>query len=209
MSDPIIQGSDAWKQLRLGRVTASRIADLMAKTKSGPSASRANYAAQLVCERLTGTVEESYSSAAMQRGSEVEAEAREFYEFSTDQNLEQVGFVQHPTIEMAGASPDVLVGEVGLAEFKCPNSATHIETLMGQAPPRKYLYQVQWQLSCTRRLWCDWVSYDPRLPADMKKFQVRIQRDDTLIKELEAEVVTFLAEVDAKISALTALYRGS
>lgn len=193
----------------MGHVTASRIADLMARVKSGPSASRANYAAQLVCERLTGAVEESYSSAAMQRGSEVEAEAREFYEFATEQELALVGFVNHPTIEMAGASPDVLVGADGLAEFKCPNSATHIETLLGQAPPRKYIYQVQWQLSCTGRQWCDWCSYDPRLGPELKKFQTRIRRDEALIKELESEVVIFLSEVDAKIAALNSLYRSA
>lgn len=203
----IEQRTDAWFAARLGKATASRIADVIAKTKSGYSTSRANYAAQLVCERLTNTVAESYSNAAMQWGTEKEPEALALYEFSTDAALTVVGFIDHPTIPMSGASPDGLVGDNGLIEVKCPNTATHLETLLGQSAPGKYVTQMQWQMACTGREWCDFVSYDPRLPSDMRLFIQRVDRDGAFIRELEAEVSAFLAEVSAKIGQLTALYR--
>src|SRR4051812_47586094 len=126
----IVQGSDAWFQARLGRVTASRVADVIAKTKSGSSAQRANYAAQLIAERLTGRVAESYSNAAMAHGTEYEPEARSAYEFFHSASVTEIGFVPHPTIEQAGCSPDGLIGLDGLLEIKCPNSATHLDTLL-------------------------------------------------------------------------------
>lgn len=203
----IIQRSPEWFQARLGKATASRIADVVAKTKSGYSTSRANYAAQLVCERLTGLQGESYVNAAMQWGTDKEPEALALYEFQHDALLSAVGFVDHPRIGMSGASPDGLVGEDGLVEVKCPITATHIDTLLGQAVPAKYHTQIQWQLSCTDRQWCDFVSYDPRLPSDMRLFVQRIQRDGALIAELEREVQTFLAEVDETIARLQGLHR--
>lgn len=201
------QGSDAWLQERCGKVTASRIADLMAIRRDGkPSADRANYRAQLVCERLTGCVQASYTNAAMIHGTETEPEARRAYEFYRDRDVQQVGFVPHPSIAMAGASPDGLVGEDGLLELKCPNSATHIETLTGGTIPDKYVKQMQFQMACTGRQWCDFASYDNRLPEAMRLFVHRVMRDDKLIAEIEAEVVKFLAEIAATIDELQNRY---
>jgi putative phage-type endonuclease len=200
------QGSPEWFAMRCGKVTASRVADIIARTKSGPSASRANYMAQLVAERLTGTVAESYSSAAMDWGSAMESDARTAYEFVCGSNVEAVGFVEHPRISMSGASPDGLVGISGLIEIKCPNTATHIETLIGKTVPAKYVAQMQWQLACTGRAWCDFVSYDPRMPENMQLFVERVARDEKFIAELESEVEGFLFEVASAVGQLTRIY---
>ena len=200
------QGSSEWLDYRLGRATASRIADLMAKTKSGPSASRKNYMAQLVCERLTGAREDGFKSAAMVHGTDTEPQARSAYEFMTDLTVTQVGFIDHPRIDMAGASPDGLVGDDGMLEIKCPASATHIDTLLNGKIDGKYLKQMAFQLACAGREWCDFVSYDPRLPAEMQLFVKRIPRDPALIVEIETEVSAFLAEVDETVAALRARY---
>lgn len=205
MSD-IIQGTAEWHAVRLGKVTASRVADVVAKTQKGWGASRANYAAQLIAERLTGVVGESYTNAAMVHGTETEPEARRAYEFYQDIDVEQIAFVEHPSIGLTGASPDGLVGTDGLVEIKCPNTATHIDTLLAQKVPAKYITQMQWQMACTGREWCDFVSYDPRMPEAMRMFIKRIDRDPVLIKELEMEVAVFLHEVMLKVDNLTALY---
>jgi putative phage-type endonuclease len=200
------QGSPEWFAVRCGKVTASRIADIIAKTKSGPSASRANYAAQLIAERLTNTVAESYSNAAMEWGSAMEPEARTAYEFLHNSAVTLIGFVEHPTLAFAGASPDGLVGDDGLVEIKCPNTATHIDTLIAKTVPNKYVPQMQWQMACTGRAWCDFVSYDPRLPESMRLFVKRVPRDPATITELESEVTGFLFEVASAVSQLTRLY---
>lgn len=205
MSD-IIQGSDEWKALRLGKVTASRVADVVAKTKSGYSASRANYAAQLIAERLTGTPAESYTNAAMQHGTETEPEARAAYEFYQGVTVQEIAFVPHPKIDQAGCSPDGLVDDDGLVEIKCPNTATHLETLLGQAVPSKYEAQMQFQMACTGRQWCDFVSYDPRMPENMRLFIKRVGRNDNRISELETEIAAFLLEMAVKLSQLNSLY---
>ena len=204
--DQIVQGSVEWKQLRLGRVTASRVSDIVAKTKSGYSASRANYAAQLIAERLTGTPAESFTNAAMQHGTETEPEARDAYCFYQGVTVEQVAFVPHQKIDQAGCSPDGLVCDDGLVEIKCPQTATHLETLLGQAVPAKYETQMQFQMACTGRQWCDFVSYDPRMPENMRLFVKRVPRDDKRIAELEAEIASFLLELAVKLSQLTSLY---
>lgn len=200
------QGSPEWLQERCGKVTASRIADLMAKTKSGWSASRANYASQLICERLTGCVAPSFTNAAMIHGTETEPEARRAYEFFVDRDVQQVGFVPHPTINMAGASPDGLVGDDGLLELKCPNSATHIETLLLGQIPDKYVKQMQFQMACTGRQWCDFASYDNRLPERMRLYVQRVKRDAALVGEIEADVTAFLKEIDETVEQLRARY---
>lgn len=203
----IIQGSPEWFAIRLGKATGSRIADVIAKPKSGgPSAMRANYRAQLVCERLTGVVQETYKSAAMERGNDVEPKARDAYAFYRGSDVQEVGFVPHPTIGMTGASPDGLVGDYGLVQFKCPNSAAHIESLRGGSIPGAYMTQMMWEMACTNRSWCEWVSYDDRLPESMCLFVKRIERDNNRIAELEAEVIKFLAEVDAAVAELRAIY---
>jgi putative phage-type endonuclease len=205
--DEIIQGSPEWHALRCGKVTASRVADVMAKTTKGWGASRINYAAELIAERLTGTAAEGFTNAAMQWGTDQEPNARMAYEFMQDVTVEQVAFVVHPLIEDAGASPDGLVGESGLVEIKCPNTATHIDTLIRQEIPSKYITQMMWQMACTGRQWCDFVSYDPRLPESMQLFVKRVERDNALIDELETAVAVFLdTEVFAKVGALRKIY---
>lgn len=203
-----LQRTEDWYAARLGKVTASRVADVIAKTKTGYSASRANYMAELICERLTGAKGESYQNAAMVWGTETEPKARAAYEAETGFLVEGVGFVPHPTITMSGASPDGLVGEEGGVEIKCPNTATHIDTILSEAIPGKYITQMQWQMACAGRKWCDFISYDPRVPEKMQLWIKRVERDDKLIDELEKEVFNFLEELETKIDALKEKYDG-
>jgi putative phage-type endonuclease len=205
----IIQGSDAWFAQRLGKVTASRISDIIAKIKTGVSASRGNYLAQLVAERLTGQTADSFKSGAMQHGTETEPQARMAYEAETGLMVSEVAMIEHPTIAMSGASPDGLVGEDGLVEIKCPNTSTHIATLLADKAPSGYIPQMQWQMACTGRQWVDFVSFDPRMPEDMQLFIKRVPRDNALIAEYEAEVVKFLAEVQDTVDKLVALRRSA
>jgi putative phage-type endonuclease len=205
MIEMMDQGTEEWFTIRIGKVTASRVADVIAKTKTGYSASRDNYMAQLVCERLTGQKGESFTNAAMQHGTETEPLARAAYEALKDVLVDEVGFVPHPSIDMAGASPDGLVGTDGLLEIKCPNTATHIETLMSKTVPGKYNTQMQFQMACTGRQWCDFVSFDNRLPEQFQLFVKRVPRDDEFIKQMEDEVVKFLNELDIKIAQLMEL----
>jgi putative phage-type endonuclease len=201
------QGTEEWFAARLGKATASRIADIMATTKTGPGAARKNYAAELVAERLTGVPAEKFTNAAMAWGTDREPQARATYTLVTGRVVEEIGFVDHPAIAMSGASPDGLVGAEGLVEIKCPNTATHIETLLGGKPDGKYVKQMMWQMACTGRQWCEFLSFDPRLPDDMQLFIQRVQRDEAMIAEIEGAVRDFLAEVDATVAALTERYR--
>lgn len=203
----ILQSDPAWATARLGHVTASRIADMLAKTKQGWGASRANYAAELVAERLTGAASGGFTNAAMQWGIDTEPQARAAYEFRNDVSCGQAGFILHPSIEWAGASPDGFVSDDGLVEFKCPNTATHIDTLLGGTIPEKYRLQMLWQMAVSGREWCDFVSFDPRLPEDMRFFCRRQERDSARIAEIEKEVRAFLVEIDATIEALHARVR--
>ena len=198
----IEQGTEEWFAIRCGKVTASRIADIIATTKSGYSASRANYEAQLICEILTGKPAESFTNAAMAWGTETEPLARAQYELKTGNMVNQIGFVVHPKIEQAGASPDGLVDNDGLIEIKCPNTSTHLDTLLSQKVPSKYIIQMTWQMLCTGRKWCDFVSYDPRLPDNLQLFIQRIELDEDYAKKLQNEVVMFLVEVNEKIEKL-------
>lgn len=195
------QRSPDWFKARLGKVTASRVADVVAKTKSGVSASRTNYLAQLICERLTETVAEGYTSVEMQWGTDQEPYARAAYSAKVGELVEEVGFIDHPTISGAGASPDGLVAE-GLVEIKCANTSTALDWILSGKPPTKYITQMQWQMACTNRPWCDFVSYDPRLPENLRLLVIRVDRDDDRIKELEQEVKEFLQELDDKVNKL-------
>ena len=194
------QRSEEWFKARLGKVTASRVADILAKIKSGESASRRNYKIQLVSERLTGEKQETYINQAMQDGIDREFYARERYVQQFGE-VEEVGFIQHPTLE-AGASPDGMVGEDGIIEIKCPMGTTHTETLMSQDVPSKYMPQIQFQLLCTGRKWCDFVSYNPMFPEHLQVFVKRVEADQDYQKELEVEVKQFLSEVDDVINRL-------
>jgi hypothetical protein len=200
----IEQGTDAWKMLRLGKVTASRIKDIVATTKSGYSTSRDKYMTQLLLERITNTVAESYSNDAMTWGTEQEPYARANYESKMGVLVDQVAFVDHPTIPMSGASPDGLVNDDGLVELKAPMSHTHLESLLGGID-NQYLAQVQWQMAVTNRSWTDLCSYDPRFPEHLRLIVKRINRDDAYIANLEKEVVKFLAELDDKVNKLNEL----
>ena len=201
----IEQRTEEWFAARLGKVTASRVADLVGKTKTGYSATRDNYMAQLVVERLTQTKAEAYTNAAMQWGTDQEPFARAAYEAAQGVMVEEVGFVLHPSIEWAGASPDGLVGDDGLVEIKCPNTATMIETLLSQKVPGKYFIQMQFQLACTGRKWCDYVAFDPRMPAKAQMFVRRVDRDDEYIAHLEEEIAKFLVEVESQVKKLNAI----
>lgn len=205
MSEIIVQGSDEWRRARAGNVGASQIADLMAKTKSGWGASRANLMARIIAERLTGEPQENYVNDGMRWGIECEPAARSAYSLLRDVDVVEVGLVRHPTIEGAHASPDGLVGEDGLVEIKCPNTATHIHTLLSGSVDDRYIKQMQFQMACTGRSWCDFASFDPRMPGDMQLSVHRVQRDPELISEIEDAVRLFLMEVNAKLRKLTAL----
>lgn len=207
--DEIVQGSPEWIAIRLGRATGSRISDVLAQGKNGaPSASRANYRAQLVAERLTGVMVEGYTSEAMERGKEVEADARAAYAFRTGHAVLEASFYQHPRIDLSGASPDGLVGDDGVVEFKCPNTATHIDTLRGAIIPKSYRDQMLWEMACTGRTWCDFVSFDPRLPESMCLAVRRVTLDVERLMEVENEVRIFLAEVDETVADLRQRYEG-
>lgn len=195
------QRTDDWFAARLGKVTASRVADVIAKTKTGYGAGRANYMADLVVERLTGQKASSFTNAAMEWGTEQEPNAKAAYAAKTGILVEDVGFIDHPTVAMSGASPDGLA-EDGLVEIKCPNTATHLEYIFDGKPPQKYVTQMQWQMACAGKPWCDFVSYDPRLPERLQLLVVRVPRDDDYIKMLEQEVTTFLQELDDKLNKL-------
>jgi putative phage-type endonuclease len=204
----IEQRTDEWFQQRLGKVTASRISDVIAKTKTGVSTSRQNYLVQLVSERLTGKKGDSFVNQAMLDGIERENAARAIYMLNRDVSVTEVGFFDHPVIKNSGASPDGAVNAeekgkyAGLIEIKCPIETTHTNTLMSKSVPSKYIPQMQWQLACTGAKWVDFVSYNPNFPMELQLFVARVDRDDTYIGELEAEVIKFLDEVEQTIIKL-------
>jgi len=151
---------------------------------------------------MTNEFQGSYTNSAMTHGVENETYARAAYEAKTGNMVDQVGAIDHPTIPMSAASPDGLVGDDGCLEIKCPNTATHIDTVLGEEPAKKYFDQMQWQMRCADRSWCDFVSFDPRMPSHLQLFIKRIERNDLYIAELEKEVIQFLAEVDDKVKKL-------
>ena len=199
----IIQRSPEWFAARCGSLGASQLADALAKTKSGWGASRANLRAKLVVERLTGQQEDGFTSAARQWGVEKEEEARIAYSFLTGRNVVEVGLYKHPTIIGTHASPDGLVDDDGCIEIKCPNSSTHIEMLKTNQVAHKYILQMQWQMACADRQWCDFVSFDPRMPEHLMMYVQRIERDNEMLATLESEVRAFLAEVEEDVKALS------
>ena len=196
------QGSEEWFAARLGRVTASRVADVMVKTKSGYGAGRANYMMELLCQRLTGKREDSYTNASMQRGTDLEPIARGRYEIENDVLVDEIGIVNHPTIENFAASPDGLVGDEGLLEIKCPNTATHVKFLQSGKIPLNYQTQMTVQMLCTERNWCDFVSYDDRLPEHLEYRCVRFELNADRAKEITTQVEIFLKELDELIEKL-------
>ena len=199
----IEQGSEAWKLLRLGKVSASRMAELLAKVKSGaPASSRAKYMAQLLCERMTGEPTEFFTSQAMQRGTEIEPIARAAYEAENLTSVEQVAWVEHPTIPFSGCSPDGLVGEHGLVEIKCKEIHNHLDSILNDRIDPDHQAQMFWQMCCTGRKWCDYVCFDDRAPEGLQLFIKRLHRDEEKIKNMEDEVRTFLKDLENMIQKL-------
>ena len=196
------QGTAEWHQLRLGKVTASRAADILARTKTGPSASRQNYLIELALQRTTGIIQESYSNAAMEWGTQTEPQARVAYEVRTNNFVDQLAFVDHPSIDWFGCSPDGLVSDRGLVEIKCPNSTTHWEYFKFNRPPQKYVIQMQAQMAVTNRDWCDFISFDPRMPERSQLLIVRVDRDDAFIAEMEEQIKQFLSEVEVEVNLM-------
>jgi hypothetical protein len=183
---------------RLGKLTASRISEAIAKTKSGWGASRANLMAELIAERLTGAQAQRFVSKEMLWGIETEPQARAAYEFYRDAKVDAMGFVPHPLVGMSGASPDGGVGEDGLIEIKCPNTATHIDYLLNDTVDKKYVDQMYWQMACTRRRWCDFVSFDPRMPPALQMRVTRFLWEDEIVTRLEVDATNFLSELAEK-----------
>lgn len=206
MSDETEQRTDAWFAARLGKATASRMGDLLARTKTGYGASRAAYMGQLITERLAGVKSATFQSASMRRGTELEPQARAAYSFLRGVEVEEVGFVPHPTIADSGASPDGLIGKDGLIEIKVPEIHNHVETLLGEPIASKYVSQMHFQMACTGRAYCDFVSFCPEMPSGMDLFVERVKRNDVFIAGMELEIRKFLAELDAKVAALRARY---
>lgn len=198
------QGTEGWHQERLGKVTASKISDVMMKPTT---AGYQNYRAQLICERLTGQPTETFTSAAMQHGTETESQARAMYEMETGFDVQEVGFIQHPKLEMSGASPDGLIAKDGLVEIKCPQPAKHLKNLTGAKIDRGYLLQMQWQMVCTERKWCDFVSFCPMLPIEMQIHIQRVDLDAELAEGITSAVTVFLADVDKAVLDLEQRYR--
>lgn len=196
------QRTDDWFAQRLAKVTASRISDVVAKTKTGYSTSRENYMADLIVERLTGQRASSYTNAAMEWGTATEPAARAAYSARSGELVEEVGFIDHPHIPMSGASPDGVVGD-GLLEIKCPfQTAVHLDTILSGDVPAKHLPQLAWQMACTGAKWVDFVSFDPRCPEGLRLFVQRVKRDEQYINLLETEVRKFLLEMETKLAAL-------
>lgn len=195
------QGTPEWLQMRMGIVTGSRVADVMAKLsrKEGEAQCRKNYKAELVSEILTGRASDHYVSPAMQWGIDNEIFARNAYEVEVAE-VERVGFALHPTITRFGSSPDGLVGTDGLVEFKCPNTATHLDYIIAGEVPSEYHWQMLAEMACAERKWCDFVSYDPRLPKKLQVFVRRFERDDARIAAMELEVSRFLGELDELVA---------
>lgn len=197
------QESQDWMLARAGKFTASRAADLMARTKSGPGAARANLIATLVAERITGQTVEGYRNAAMERGIELEAEARDAYSFQAGVAVEEVGFIVCDWLPNTGCSPDGLVGTGGLVEIKCPSAmGKHLDALLNGAHAKEYFWQLQHQLMVTGRTWVEAVSYDPRWPEHLQLAVSCVYLDEAAIDDLAAEIRKADAEVEAKVAKL-------
>lgn len=200
----VVQGSDAWFAMRRGKVTASRVSDIMARTKSGFAASRENYKSELVLEILTGTTATGFVSEAMKWGTEKEPEARAAYAQTIFEPVTEISFVDHPLLSGAGCSPDGLVGDDGLVEIKCPTTSTFLDIFLNEGIPLKWMTQMQFQLSCTGRKWCDFVCYDPRMPEGAQLFVKRVERDELFIKTMEEVIGTFIKELNDTVHQVKA-----
>jgi putative phage-type endonuclease len=199
-----IQGSAEWLQARAGKITASRIADVLAVLKKGgEGADRRNYRFELLAERLTGRAEEHYISKDMEYGTEWEPYARTAYELERGAMVDTLGFALHPTLDYAGASPDGLVGLDGMIEIKCPRATTHLKWMLAGAVPEEHEPQLSFGMLCCERQWCDFISYCPDMPDGLKLFIVRVERNDERLAQIEQEVIRFNGELKAILDTLT------
>lgn len=201
-----ITNVDEWLACRLGKVTASRVWQVVKRTKTGWSAYRENYKMELIADRLTGMVRDTYKSEAMLWGQQTEPDAIARYNASAGVTVNtSTWFLPHPKLAWAGCSPDGLVGDDGMVQVKCPDSKTHVETLLGKEPDPDYVTQCQWELACSGRQWNDLLSYDPRVPSPIRLYRFRVHRDDVLIAQLEEMVRVFLDEIAIAIASLGTL----
>lgn len=203
------QRSADWLQMRIGMLTASRVAEIMARLKPKKkgergeySKSRANYCMELVCERLTNWTQDHYVSKYMEWGTEHEPRARSLYEARTEATVFDGGFAIHDTIKWFGASPDFLVGTDGLGEIKCPTAHEHVRTLLACEAPEEYQWQMCAEMECANRAWCDFVSYHPHMPPHLKLFVKRYYRDEAKTAEMLEEARSFLREVESLVLSL-------
>jgi len=197
------QRTDEWYRARCGQLGASQISKALAKGRAGAeSATRKNLMAEIIAMRLTGVTPEGFTSASIQFGIDNEPMARSAYEVTYGIFVDQTGWVPHPSIEWTGCSPDGLVGDDGLIEIKCPNTATHIDYLLAGIAPSEYHLQMLWQMEVCNKTWCDFVSFDPRLPEDLQLFTVRFMRDDDRLNEIREGVKKFLSETEEVLTKL-------
>ena len=196
----ILQRSEDWHSERCGKVTASRVKDLNAKPSKGKVLNALGLT--ILAERLTGVQKETPTNFAMQWGIDNEPHAIAAYENETGFFVNSTGLIDHPFIEMFGASPDGLVSENGQIEVKCPDTTTHLNTLLTKEVPGEYIPQITSQLACTRREWCDFVSYDPRLELDLQIIIIRVFAKDLAIETLEQDVRKFNKTIDEAKNSL-------
>lgn len=196
----ILQRSEDWHADRCGKATASRVKDISAKPKTGKAYNALTLT--ILTERLTGVQEETPTTGPMQWGIDQEVHAITAYENETGNFVVGTGLVNHPAIKMSGASPDGLVDQDGQLEVKCPNSQTHLNTVLTKEVPGEYIPQITWQLACTRRKWCDFVSYDPRLPEYLQLVIIRVFAKDLDIAGIEQSVIKFNQKIDQIVAEL-------
>ena len=197
-NEELIQGSEEWFASRVGKITASRLGDIMRKTRYGESTYKAKVRLELAIERITGKSANSITpNKAMLDGIEREPDARKLFEAVTGKEVAEVGSFDHPTIVNTAASPDGLIrGENACLELKCPTHATHAKNLMSDTMPKNYVYQVQWQIACTESDFAYFASYHPDFPKDLRLKWVRVEKDDSVIKSLEEAVRQFDIEIE-------------
>ena len=209
----LMQNTPEWLMQRIGMCTGSKVADVIGRKKQTKAQiekgevaeylkGRDDYMWDVVVERLTGRATDHYISPAMEHGTDTEPLARAAYETAMDVDVKHGGFFVHPQMEWFGASPDGLIGTDGILEIKCPTTRVHLQYLKDDEIPIDYAPQMLAELACTERKWCDFVSYDDRLPANMRLFIKRFERNDALIAGMEAEVKTFLEDVILRLGEL-------
>jgi putative phage-type endonuclease len=197
------QGSEEWLSLRLGKITASRVKDVLTKGRgTSQSKTAESYMMELIAEILTGNSKPFFENDAMRWGTETEPQARAMYAVNNDfVDIKEVAFVEHN--EQVGISPDGLIGDDGLLEIKCPNTTTQLKRALSDDYSADYKAQIQMQLWVTEREWCDFVSFDPRLDCDAGYLQQRVYRDEEYIEEMKTKVYAFVEKMNELINILT------